>query len=55
MAVKGKVRITVDGVVHDLAPRDALVFEADVPHIYANPSERDEAILYLVMTDDRRS
>ncbi len=54
VVVKGKARITVDGIVHDLAPRDALVFQADVPHVYANASERDDAILYLVMTYERR-
>lgn len=35
--------------VHELAAGDAVVFEADVPHSYANAGDR-ECVMYLVMT-----
>jgi len=45
----GNVEIEVGGAVHSLGTGDALVFEADVPHLYRNPSSAD-AVMYLVMT-----
>lgn len=49
VVVKGRVSIEVGGQHHDLAERDAIGFQADVPHAYRNPDPRREALLYLVM------
>ncbi|MGB8930929.1 MAG: XRE family transcriptional regulator [Anaeromyxobacteraceae bacterium] len=45
----GAVQVGVGARVESLGAGDAVVFQADAPHVYANPSDR-EAILYLVMT-----
>jgi quercetin dioxygenase-like cupin family protein len=45
----GALQIEVAGAREPLAAGDAIVFQADVPHAYANPSD-SEAIVYLVMT-----
>jgi transcriptional regulator with XRE-family HTH domain len=46
---RGEVEIEVAGERHALAAGDALLFEADSPHVYRNIGE-DEAVMYLVMT-----
>ena len=46
---KGALEIAVGRETHLLGEGDAILFEADVPHSYRNPSER-EAVVYLVMT-----
>lgn len=46
---KGGVEIEVRGEKHKLAGGDCLLFEADGPHVYRNPSDR-EAVLYMVVT-----
>lgn len=48
--VRGHATVEVDGLAHELAERDAISFQADVPHAYINPDPRREALLYLVMT-----
>ncbi|WP_437722563.1 helix-turn-helix domain-containing protein [Sorangium sp. So ce861] len=45
----GTVEISVDGQRFLLATGDALVFQADVPHVYRNPANVD-SLMYLVMT-----
>lgn len=45
----GAVEIEVGGKRELLGPGDAIVFEADVPHVYRNKAER-ETVMYLVMT-----
>jgi len=45
----GAVTITAGEVTYALNQGDALLFAADVPHAYRNPSASD-ALLYLVMT-----
>src|SRR5262249_46768944 len=45
----GSVEITVARETHELGTGDAILFEADVPHVYHNPGDK-ESILYLVMT-----
>lgn len=45
----GTIEIAIDGKRHSLGTGDAIVFDADVPHSYRNPSNA-EALLYLVMT-----
>jgi len=46
---RGRLEIEVGGATHQLSGGDAIVFEADAPHVYRNPGE-DEAVMYLVMT-----
>ena len=50
VVVKGRVTIEIAGERHELTERDAIGFQADVPHAYLNPDQRREALLYLVMT-----
>jgi transcriptional regulator with XRE-family HTH domain len=45
----GTVEILVAEERHLLATGDALLFQADVPHVYRNPADV-EAVMYLVMT-----
>ena len=45
----GAVEIEVAGRREQLGAGDAIVFEADVPHVYRNRAER-ETVMYLVMT-----
>ncbi len=45
----GEVEIEVEGQVHRLGTGDAILFEADAPHVYRNPGE-SETVMYLVMT-----
>ena len=45
----GSVEIEVEGSRQLLAEGDAIVFEADSPHVYRNPGDA-EALMYLVMT-----
>ncbi|PVE25579.1 transcriptional regulator [Microvirga sp. KLBC 81] len=47
--VVGDVEIEVNGTVYSLHADDAIVFQADVPHIYRNPGPVT-AIMYLVMS-----
>ena len=46
---RGALEIDLGGTTHALSPGDAIVFEADVPHVYRNPGTA-EATMYLVMT-----
>jgi len=46
---QGAAEIEVGGATHSLGAGDAIVFEADVPHVYRNPGKAD-AVMYLVMT-----
>lgn len=46
---QGQLELTVGGEKHLLQPRDAILFEADVPHSYRNLGGV-ESVLYLVMT-----
>jgi transcriptional regulator with XRE-family HTH domain len=45
----GAMEIEVAGRKELLGPGDAIVFEADVPHVYRNRAD-DETVAYLVMT-----
>jgi transcriptional regulator with XRE-family HTH domain len=49
VVAQGQVEIEVEGRREVLGRGDAIVFEADVPHVYRNLSA-GESILYLVMT-----
>lgn len=45
----GEVEIVVGAETHRLSRKDAILFQADVPHIYRNVSA-EKSILYLVMS-----
>lgn len=45
----GRVDVDIAGEVHPLGPGDAILFQADRPHAYRNPTN-EEAVAYLVMT-----
>lgn len=49
VVAKGQVEIVVGAEVHSLEAGDAILFEADQPHVYRNAGS-GEAVLYLVMT-----
>ncbi len=46
---QGSVEIEAAGRREVLGPGDAIVFEADVPHVYRSRSDR-QTVMYLVMT-----
>jgi len=46
---RGQVEIEVGGQIHALGTGDAILFEADAPHVYRNAGN-SEAVMYLVMT-----
>jgi quercetin dioxygenase-like cupin family protein len=48
VVASGGIRLRVGNEQHLLTPGDAIFFEADVAHEYANPGEV-EAVMYLVM------
>lgn len=48
VVTQGVLKVTVGSVHHQLQTGDAILFQADVPHVYENPGNR-EALLYLVM------
>ena len=49
VVTSGALEVQVGDDHHQLASGDAIQFEADAPHEYRNPSNR-EAVIYLVMT-----
>jgi transcriptional regulator with XRE-family HTH domain len=49
VVAKGQVEIEVAGRREALTAGDAIVFEADVPHVYRNRAD-GESVMYLVMT-----
>jgi transcriptional regulator with XRE-family HTH domain len=49
----GRCEIGVGGEKRMLGTGDAILFEADVPHVYRNPDPA-EAVMYLVMTYAQR-
>jgi transcriptional regulator with XRE-family HTH domain len=46
---KGALELTLAGEEHHLAAGDAILFDADVPHVYRNRG-RVETVMFLVMT-----
>jgi transcriptional regulator with XRE-family HTH domain len=46
---KGAVELEIGDAREELGRGDAIVFQADVPHVYRNPTD-SESIMYLVMT-----
>jgi transcriptional regulator with XRE-family HTH domain len=49
VVAKGTVEIEVEGRKEQLSAGDAMVFEADVPHVYRSKAD-GESVMYLVMT-----
>jgi transcriptional regulator with XRE-family HTH domain len=49
VVAKGSVEIEVEGKKEQLSAGDAMVFEADVPHVYRSKAD-GESVMYLVMT-----
>ena len=49
IVTKGEVEIVIGGESHLLQTKDAILFQADVPHIYRNVSS-ETVIMYLVMS-----
>lgn len=49
VVAQGALRLTVGAEQHQLARGDAIVFAADVPHVYENPGGVP-SLMYLVMT-----
>ncbi|WP_242340452.1 MULTISPECIES: helix-turn-helix domain-containing protein [Anaeromyxobacter] len=49
VVARGEVEIEVGGRKESLVAGDAIVFEADVPHVYRSRSD-GESVMYLVMT-----
>jgi len=49
VVAKGAVEIEVEGKKEQLSAGDAMVFEADVPHVYRSKAD-GESVMYLVMT-----
>ena len=49
VVVHGALEVEISGETQHLGPGDAILFVADQPHVYRNPS-RTEMLAYLVMT-----
>lgn len=49
VVAKGSISVEAGGTLHELGAGDAILFEADVPHVYRNTGA-GEAVVYLVMT-----
>jgi transcriptional regulator with XRE-family HTH domain len=49
VVVHGRLDMEIAGQHRELGPGDAILFNADQPHIYRNPA-KDEVLAYLVMT-----
>jgi transcriptional regulator with XRE-family HTH domain len=49
VVARGTVEIEVEGKKEQLSAGDAMVFEADVPHVYRSKAD-GESVMYLVMT-----
>jgi transcriptional regulator with XRE-family HTH domain len=51
----GGVRLVCDGDAHDLGAGDAVTFDADLPHHFENPTDREARFLAVVAAGLRRS
>ena len=50
VVASGAIHIRVNKELHQLGIGDAILFDADVPHDYMNPSADVETLMFLVMT-----
>src|SRR5207247_6922526 len=46
----GGVTLHVDGVEHRLSEGDTVTFDADLPHHFANHSDKEEAVLLAIVS-----
>lgn len=51
---RGRARITVDGVVHELTPGECILIETGEHHEVANPFDEDLMLLYFGLRDSRK-
>ena len=51
----GRVRLVCGGLVYELEEGDAVTFDADLPHHFENPGERDARFQAIVAAGLRRS
>ncbi len=49
VVTQGQLELATGEELHALQTGDAILFEADRPHVYRNPGD-EEALMYLVMT-----
>ncbi|HLM49556.1 MAG TPA: XRE family transcriptional regulator [Solirubrobacteraceae bacterium] len=52
---RGTVALVVDGERHELRAGDAVTFDADLPHHFENPGEKEATLLAVVAAGLRRS
>ncbi|HEX4187330.1 MAG TPA: XRE family transcriptional regulator [Solirubrobacteraceae bacterium] len=52
---RGTVALVCDGQRHQLSEGDCVTFDADLPHHFENPGEREAALLAVVSAGLRRS
>ena len=55
LVTRGAVTFSCDGADHDLHEGDAVTFDADLPHHFANPTEEEAVLLGVLSAGLRRS
>ena len=55
MVQEGTADLVVDGARHELHAGDAVTFDADLPHHFANHSKEEAVLLAIVSAGLRRS
>jgi transcriptional regulator with XRE-family HTH domain len=55
VVTEGKLRLICDGAPYDLGEGDCVTFDADLPHHFENPGERDARFYAIVSAGLRRS
>jgi transcriptional regulator with XRE-family HTH domain len=55
IATEGRLRLVCGGATFDLDEGDAVTFDADLPHHFENPGERDARFFAVVAAGLRRS
>jgi XRE family transcriptional regulator, regulator of sulfur utilization len=55
VVTSGQLRLVCDGSVHDLDDGDAVTFDADLPHHFENPGDREASFTAVVSAGLRRS
>ena len=51
----GRVTLVCNGIAHDLEDGDAVTFDADLPHHFENPGDREASFTAVVSAGLRRS
>jgi transcriptional regulator with XRE-family HTH domain len=55
VVLEGRLRLLCAGVAHDLDAGDAVTFDADLPHRFENPGDRETSFHAVVAAGLRRS